>query len=450
MPTIAAGTATGATSGDKSTVTTALETPTEFASAAGQGTFTNWTKWRESVDAQRAGYAVAGMQSRVKTCGTVPIVSGRVALGTVGKGVAIKGLHRCGNRWCLECQGKVAAHKSAEVERAMQWAVSEGLVPVMYTLTGAHVTTTELEQAGGNLHEATQGVTVGTVRKRMSKAWAVTRNGRRGAALKQLRAGMITAQEVTVDDLLIPGSRTGIHWHRHVLVLVNPLCGQSAQQAADEYGQELFALWKLGCSKVDLHADPKAFDVKVASTLQEAVELGKYVSKGESTVTESYTGNLHKELTRADAKQAGKGRISPEQLLRNISLVHMYNNTPRLKQLVAQWKDLERGTKGVHWLQWSPGLRDAVGLEEELTEQEIVHAEAAVDSPQVAVVTWDELKAHVDEIRLAVRGSADGEEFHTLLLCLHAYGISYVLQSEDEWSAQVKQRMSCYGKRTYY
>ena len=62
-----ATTATGATSGDKSTATSALETHTEFPSAAGQGTLTNWAKWREAVDAQRAGYAVAGMQSRVKT-----------------------------------------------------------------------------------------------------------------------------------------------------------------------------------------------------------------------------------------------------------------------------------------------------------------------------------------------------------------------------------------------
>lgn len=447
LPTIAPTTTNHATLAKQATATTSLETHTKFASGAGQDTFSSWNLWRENVAYQRAGYAIAGVQGRVKTCGTVPIVSGRVALGTVGKGVAIKGLHRCGNRWCLECQSKIASHKATDVEHAMQWAIAQGLIPVMYTLTGAHVTTAELDKADGNLHEAVQGVTVETVRKRMSKAWAVTRNGRRGSALKDKRIGMITAQEVTLDDFMFPGSRTGIHWHRHVLVLVKPVCGQSAHQAAHDYGMELFALWKSGCKKVDLKADISAFDIKVATTLQEAVDLGKYVSKGESTPKETYVDTLHKEMTRADAKNAGKGRVSPEQLLRNIAYLKEHNNPKRMNQLVAQWKDLERGTKGVHWLQWSPGLRDLVGLGEDMTDEEIVHVEMQVDSPSVAVVTWDELKAHVDELRAVVRSAEDGTEWETLLLCLDSYGISYVLQPEHEWAQQVKQRLYSYGTK---
>lgn len=436
---------------NQATATTSLETHTKFASGAGQDTFTDWNVWRERVAYQRAGYELAGAQGRIKACGTVPIVSGRVALGTVGKSVTVKGLHRCGSRWCAECQVKVASHKAAEVERAMQWAVSSGLIPVMYTVTGAHTTTEELEAAGGSLHEAVQGVDVHTVRKRMSRAWTFTRNGRRGSALRTKRVGMITAQEVTLDDVMFPGSRTGIHWHRHVLVLLNPVCGQSPQETADAYGEELFSLWQGGCAKVDLRADRQAFDVQVATTLQEAVELGKYVSKGESssTPTETYTGTLHKELTRADAKLAGKGRVSPEQLLRNIAYIHTHApaNSTRLSQLVAQWKDLERGTKGVHWVQWSPGLRDLVGLDEALSDEEIVHTEVPTDASTVAVVSWDELKQHVDELRRVVRLADDGEEFSTLLLCLDSWGVGYHLQDEEDWNNQVTTRMRTYGTK---
>lgn len=442
--------APASTAPNPATATTSLETHTEFPSTAGHNGF---MVWQEQVEYQRAGYALAGVSGRVKTCGTVPIVSGRVALGTIGKGVSIKGLHRCGGRWCAECQTKIGRHKSGEVEQAMTWAIDHGLIPVMYTVTGAHATVEELDAAGGSLHIAVQGIDATTVRKRMSQAWANTRNGRRGVALRHQRVGMITAQEVTLDDVMFPGSRTGLHWHRHVLVLLHKVAGQSARETADNYGNDLFDLWQAGCAKVGLNADVKAFDVQVAETKEAAVELGKYIAKGESApelVGESYAGNLHVELTRADGKNAGKGRVSPEQLLRNIGYMQAVapSNTTRMGQMVAQWKDLEKGTKGVHWVQWSPGLRDLVGLNDELSDDEIAQLETPVDSDTVAVVTWDDLREHVGELRRVVRESDDGDEFATLLLCLDSWGVSYVLQSEVEWSETVTQRLRSIGNES--
>lgn len=442
--------------------TTGLETHTKLASTPGQGGYQQYKVWQENIALHKAGYTQAGVSGRVKTCGTVAIMSGRVALGTIGKGVSVKGLYRCGNRWCPECQPKIASHKALEVERAMEWAVDQGLIPVMYTVTGAHTTTAELEQAGWNLHEAVQGVTVEVARKRMSKAWANTRNGRRGVTLRNQRVGMITAQEVTLDDLMYPGSRTGVHWHRHVLVLLKGQAGQSAHETANAYGEELFDLWQAGCQKVDLKADRDAFDIKVADTKQSAAELGRYVTKYEGNAiagyswehvetvySETLSTTLHKELTRGDAKNAGRGRVAPEQLLRNLGYIasHAPENTKRLSTLIAQWKDVERGTKGVHWLQWSRGLRDLVGLNDELTDEEIAMTETPVDNSMVAVITWDDLKDNVTELRQAVRASADGEEWSTLLLVLDSYGIDYTLKGEAEWNESVSTRMRAHGNK---
>lgn len=425
------------------TETTRVQNTMEIVDPAGHEV-DGYVNWRESVEWQRAGYAVAGKRGDVKACGTLPFVRGEVAVSTAGKGVRVSGLSRCGFRWCPECRAKVAKRKAEEVAQAVRWALEKDLLVVMYTLTGSHVTTEELAAAEGRLHEAVQGVTAKTVRKRMSQAWRNATTGKRNKALSAGRVGTITAQEITVDDLMVNGSRTGIHWHRHMLVILEPVAGKSMQEVAADYGDLLFPYWQAGAESVGLTADRQGFDVMVAEDETHAVELAGYVAKGESApvVPAETVSGIHNEVARAEGKKGrGKDRVSPEQLLRNIGYLKEHEpEGKRLKRLFAQWRDLEEGTKGVHWLRWSPGLRDLVGLGEEQSDEEIVNT-AEVEAEEVAVVSWEELREHLEEIRRVVRESADGEEFATLLLCLDSLGIDYHMETAEEWQKQVSARL---------
>lgn len=425
----------------------------EFVYPAGQDA-ADYVRWREQVEFQKRGYEVAGVRPEVKTCGTVPVLKGpgggQVGMSVVGKGLRISGMWRCGNRWCPECRAKVAHHRSAEVEQAVGWASGNGLIVVMYTLTGSHFTDEEVESAGGSWHEAAQAVTAKMVRQRMSAAWRRATTGKRNKMLREGRVGTITAQEVTLDDVMVSGSRTGLHWHRHMLAFLEPQAGLSAEEVAGEYGNLLFEYWQAGVESVGLVADRKGFDVKVAGTPEEAEHLAGYVSKGEGALVspaEAYAkdGRIHLEMTRAEGKSGrGEGRVSPEQVLRNIGyLKGVEPEGNRLRRLMAQWRDLEEGAKGVHWLRWSPDLRAMVGLDvEEMTDEEVANTEVEAASEHVVVVSWGELREHVEELRRVIRESVDGEEFGTLLVCLDSLGVEYHLETSEEWQGRLSARMA--------
>lgn len=422
-----------------------VQNPMNIGSTAGHEA-DGYASWREQLQWQRDGYAVAGIRPEVAVCGTVPVMGGQVGLSTTGKGVRVSGMWRCASRWCAECRAKVARHKAEEVAHAVRWAFDNDLIVVMYTLTGSHVTTEELDAAEGRLHEAVQGVTTKTVRKRMSRAWALATKGRKNKRLAEGRVGTVTAQEVTVDDLMEQGSRTGIHWHRHHMVILEPQAGKSAHEVAAGHGDLLFDYWKGGAEAVGLTADRKGFDMMVAEDEAHAVELAGYVAKGEKSqaVAPAPVESFAAEVARAEGKNGrGRSRVSPEQVLRNIGYLKAHEpRGKRLQRLMAQWRDLEEGAKGVHWLRWSPGLRALVGLDaEELSDESIANTDDMDDDQQVAVVSWDDLREHVEELRRVVRDAADGEEFATLLLCLDSWGLDYSLETAKQWSERLSLRM---------
>lgn len=431
----------------KTTLTPGVHNTMEKGYSTGHDTAAGYAWWLEQVALQREGYALAGLRGEVKVCGTVPVLKGQVGLSvTTGNGVRVSGMWRCGSRWCPECRAKVAKAKAAEVEQAVRYALDRDLIVVMYTLTASHVTKEALEAAGGSLHEAVQTVTTKQVRKEQGRAYALATKGRRSADLRRGRVGMITAQEVTTDDLIVPASRTGIHWHRHILVFLEPQEGLTTEQVANEYGERLFSYWQQGCEGAGLVADKKGFDTTVATGTESALELAGYVAKGESPqeAKEAEEITIHLEMAHAEGKKGrGRSRVSPEQVLRNIAYLcdtGLGEDKKRVRRLVAQWKDLEAGTKGVHWLRWSPGLRDLVGLGEELSDEEIANTEDMEAAEPVAVVKWEDLREHVEELRRVVREAQDGEGWNTLLLVLNSLGISYEVTTAEDWGDRISSR----------
>ena len=80
------------------------------------------------------------------------------------------------------------------------------------------------------------------------------------------------------------------------------------------------------------------------------------------------------------------------------------------------------------------------GLGEEKSDEEIANTQEVVQGDTMAVVEYDEVKEHIEEIREAVlETKKTAEKWDVLLLCLNALGISYELTSREEWDRQVKK-----------
>ena len=77
------------------TANTGVQTLMEIGSTAGQGA-DGYAVWREQVQWQRDGYAVAGVRSEVKTCGTVPVINGPAG----GRWACLRLVRACGGLAC--------------------------------------------------------------------------------------------------------------------------------------------------------------------------------------------------------------------------------------------------------------------------------------------------------------------------------------------------------------
>lgn len=113
------------------------------------------------------------------------------------------------------------------------------------------------------------------------------------------------------------------------------------------------------------------------------------------------------ELTKAHVKQ-GHGSLSPFGLL-----LVAYQGGEHANRAAALFRDFADAFKGHHQLQWSRGLRDALGLgdeksDEELAAQELADAEFVAEIPieQWRVVRRLRLQAHM--LACAERGGARG------------------------------------------
>ena len=155
-------------------------------------------------DLQKWGYEKVGKLARVKMCASIPIVGEKVALGiTQAGGCQCQGLNRCGSRWCPDCWGKIAKRRGEDIEAVSTWAVEQGYSLVMVTLTAAHITNKNLQEADGDTHEALTRQNVSEIFDGLAAAWRYTFSGRGAKNLGKSagRVGYARAFELTTDAL---------------------------------------------------------------------------------------------------------------------------------------------------------------------------------------------------------------------------------------------------------
>ena len=158
--------------------------------------------------------------------------------------------------------------------------------------------------------------------------------------------GYIVATEVTFGQ-------NGWHPHRHVLMLFDRPVSHEQERALQG---ELFAMWSHAVERSGGETvSREAFDVRAVTSGEE--QVAAYVTK-----TVKGVEGIGKEVSLADVK-AGRasGSINPFQLLDV--------ETPEAETL---WNEYAEATKGRSAIRWSRGLRDALGMGREKTDQEIV------------------------------------------------------------------------------
>lgn len=241
-----------------------------------------------------------------------------------------EGLQSCGSPWlCPVCSAKISETRRGELNTALSVTRHAGFFPVMITLTHRHDAADDLL---GQL-------------KAMKKAKQRLRQRREWRAIKGQIVGTITATEVT------HGAAAGWHTHFHEIAFI------AAESEAEALA--LFAgldrVWVACLRGLGLDGiEERAFQV------QGAAAAGEYVGKWGGA----------EELALQNKKKGRRAGRTPWQLLAD---------SREDWAAAGLWKEFAAAFKGTRQLVWSPGLREAVGL------NEVSDAAAAEDDGPVRV-----------------------------------------------------------------
>ena len=244
------------------------------------------------------------------------------------------GLMTCGSVWmCPVCSAKITERRRLELESVK----ADELSCFMVTLTLQHDRDDRLK----------------TVQSHLAEAWRKLRSGRwwQEFAAEFLIMGSVTGTEVTY------GLEAGWHPHKHVLVW-----SQLERRKLDtmKIRERISERFEYILSKAGRYASPiHGVDVRKGNDL-----IREYVAKfGHEPKEKGWS--LAAEITKAPAKIGLKfgDHYSPFQLLDLYLAGDM-----RAAQLFREYALAMKGTKQ---LVWSRGTRDLLGLDQELSDEEL-------------------------------------------------------------------------------
>lgn len=375
---------------------------------------------------RRLLWKLSGEKS-VQTCGRGVVESALgVAIKRKGNSAYVAGVTRCGAIWLDPvCSAKIRAERATEIAEGLVRHIQAGGTAYMVTLTVQHHKRHALEDLLDALKVAFKALLSGA-------QWAGDpKRGREGERARMGVLGIIRSIEVTVGM-----KRNGWHPHIHVLVLMgarqNPRPSIPRKKDRPEgwvkpawdpkpvsyfrvpdpswprdhmseedlvtvanferMQERWFRVWERWTAKHGFRASAKhGIRWDRVQTVQDAEGLGDYLAKTQDGK------NVGSEVARGDMKSSRvRGNMTPFELLtryrqlQNLTADEMEGLAAaglpvekELKLIAATWGEYERATKKRRAMEWSPGLRAALGLgtdDDEPTDQEIVeqdeHGEA--------------------------------------------------------------------------
>jgi hypothetical protein len=304
--------------------------------------------------------------ARVRSCGRWPISpDGAVQLRYDGVRAGYAGLPSCGSvHACPVCNARIAGVRRMEFGVAFAVGLESGSAAFGGLTLSHHV-----------------GDGLAGLWRALSTCWAAVTQDK---AVRTVR-GRLGHVGVTRTVEVTYGANG---WHPHV----HPLHwfeGVVTDDQVDELHAVQTRAWFAAAARLGL-STPRQIgqELHLVSPDDVADQLGEYVTK-------TYTGasSAAWELTSTQTKTGAGHRTVPTwELLRR---VHQDGDADAL----SAWHDFERASKGKKAQTWSKGLRQRLGLDQVLTDEEIV-----------AQVVGDERDArvHLEDWSWVHRAPADG------------------------------------------
>lgn len=255
-------------------------------------------------------------------------------------------LHRCGSVWtCPACAAQIASERIWEVAEAVGWwrARRKGNEVCMLSLTVRHT-------SGDDLKALRRGVSEAWRRVQQSRPWRLMRDS---IGISHL----IRCHDMTWGE-------NGWHPHLHVLLF----CG--VPSLAQDYEHDLTALWRAQVVAV--------LGAKHLPSKRRALKL-------DVCHDASYVGRLGLEVSSPAAKHARDGHMAPMQVAAELAAA----TGPHRERLAGAWRIYALAMHGCHQLQWSRGLRLALG--EVPSDSQIVGNDVGIPRPIIAEIpqeTW--------------------------------------------------------------
>ncbi|MFW0966459.1 protein rep [Vibrio parahaemolyticus] len=308
-----------------------------------------------------------------------------------------QGLMACGSVWhCPVCAAKVSERRRIELKDALESAKAKGYRSHFVTLTFPHGISDDLND----------------ILDRMRKAYRRLSSGKN--AIKSLikRAdeqneiiGFIRAIEVT-------HGKNGFHPHIHMIVFTNDTITSS--------GLEYFykKAWKNACVNSGL-PEPNEH----GCTVKDGSYASEYVSKW----------GIEDEMTKANAKTTKRKGLTPWGLLQ-ASLLGDDDDYPTEKAN-ALFLVYANAFSGQRQLYWSNGLRKALHISKEQTDEEIVNKPDDVRSYLLAQVTleqWKLVLRHKQEANLLSVAEANPLAINVFLENLQGVTTTRLRRRNDE------------------
>ena len=332
---------------------------------------------------------------RLQRCGRVrvqPAVGMRLTAGVAG----FVGLETCGSVWvCPPCASRIMFKRGLELAACIdQWLGQRGHL-LFATATVRH-------HAGHTLPESLAAVI---------SAWHAVTSGRYWTEERQelQMLGFTRALEV------LHNTRNGWHPHLHSLFFVGSHVGESE---AAVFESAMFRRWSKGLQRRGFDALAVGQRVELVTQETAGAVLGRYLVKSPDQ-KRSAGEALGYELT-ASASKSGRsiGRTQWELAQSAVD----GNRSDRL-----HWNNFEQATFRKRQLSWSKGLRSALALAAEQTDEEIASEVLGTDADTVGSITaegWTELCKH-RYLAATLLTMLEEKGWGAVILVLNAYGIDY-------------------------
>jgi hypothetical protein len=276
----------------------------------------------------------------------------KVMYDSANGSAGFRGLCRCANgKLCAVCAAHLGEKKREQLAAGVDACIIQGAVFLM-TITTSHKLTDDLADVIARFDLAKREMRQARAYRSALDAWGGPKN------VKQ-----VTAWELTWSPL------NGWHYHQHILVFV--LDRSLMSWEPDAFGAVARSEWQRAAARNGLTMNEHGFDFQATKGA-----VADYVAKWGHEPTRRPWG-AEDEATKAHSKsgrvvvQGAKKSIhlTPFQMLGLLDegITHIFGH-----DLAALFRQYAAATKGKAQLKWSPGLRDALGLGVEKSDDELV------------------------------------------------------------------------------